>query len=750
MDNFYYGILNSFQGAIGRLVRHDRPEAALWLLVDHILLTLQQPVYITIGLRCGGAYVPWYSSLSSQDRAFLGLVDMAGESFGEEVRRDRWVVRDTRERFAVGIRLLPREEGSGALNTNHRARGAIGKLIDDNDGIVLDALHAYDSSAGEVKAEVNDNGELVKALAQGDIYLRSLRDNLGRVIDTLGRNKLTESKRGDGLNLFAVFRRPAIARVVMPPSGSWDRQRVGARYTYSASLCLSQMQRDWLERHSIVAARLEEPLGAGFRSIADTPLSQGNIDFSVPDERRSRLWSRQYYGDDGGGEERESYEDTLYKLAFDEAEPPGTETIFYVPIHVQGIPWLALFTFNRGLDRRASMTRNYLIYRDLVPLLSESLSLAVQETFAEAVATAATDAFQDQRGLAGFVDAANRELKVLSAHYPYPHIHLSISGDESERLNIHATDLDYSIYLHVDKRIPQLPYRLLDLSFLRSRLEQRLQSALDHLQGQYRESLFVFGHHAGRLFQESGLPGLKTAGNPTLAAMKSRLFSAWGMSAAIRPLKQPGKGLPRDWFPKEFSGKSWRAPKRQIERRVRDICRFYLAGVSADLEPSWTVIWESEGKSSEESFRRVGKAVEKPLGWIPPLSGGVPVEVGTLAVTLGLAEIIRNARNHLSLSATDFKIGIRQREISRRVAVIRIVADECVCTVSVSSVHTRDANLFSNTVEQIQKIERTALLVGGQAVVSTSQARKGEIITRSFEWATATWEYRFGLIKGME
>ena len=768
--DFGRSILSSFAGSCARLLRRERFEAILWLLADHILLTYQSPVYVTMGVRKGAVFHPCFSSLSENDRKFLGLRPIHREFENLGPSADSLTITDSRRDIAISIRCLPTAGGlrGDSVDMLRRGRRVILSLLNAKPELMRNAL-AWCLASG-VKGERATGSHLDQAVVRADKYMDPLRHRIGRALDHIGRTELTESPSGEGLNLFAVIRQPTLSRVVEPPVGQWDVEREGVEYSYTASLCLSESQSLWLSSRAINPIELQSALSPGTRSIADTPLSQGSVDFSLPNEWRGDLeWSRQHYKGEGfKGNSRKRSEDILYQMAFDGADYCGAETIFYIPVHLSGIPWLALFSFNQAEDSAASMFRNYLLYRDLVPLLSESISLAAQSAFADSLGAAAVRAFEMSRGLPRFVDEANEEWSVIHHFYPYQRVRLSIAGSEGDCLDVGLGDLGYKLYLSAE--LPgcgELPYRLLDLPILRRSIQERLQQAVDHFQGQFKEALFVFGHHAGKLFQESGLPGLDTQGDPRLTGMKHRLFAAWGMSAAIRPLKNPGRGLPPDWFPQEFSLRQWVVSPQEIVERVADICRFYLATIADKLEPDWTVLWEVEGRPDcEVTFKELATSFGEPLRGLPPLGASEVAIPGTLALTLGLAEIIRNARAPFILNKRDFIRGIDAHMVGKLVMRVRVESQphDQACTVSIANIHIRDEakDLYSSTIEQIQRLERTALasnvsfvreferrVLPAEAgpIVETSQASLAGVVNDYFDWVSSRWSYFYGNLK---
>lgn len=740
-------IVNGFRGACGRLIRSGQEQAVLWLLVDHILIYVQEPIYVTLGKRSGGRIIPRFSSLSAQDRRFLGLVPLEHEKMNDE--SDRILLHDEKKQLAVLLRCLPADKSPRSpediINVVRHREGGIRRLLAVKRDLVLSVLDWYEPESHEywIDNDRVDEDALSRAVERSDDFLKPIRAGIGLVLDSLGRTELTESPSEGLMNLFAVARRPSTNRVVIPPSGYRDIEREAVTYSYTAGLILSEKQTDVLKSRGISCSELEKPLPSGMRSIADTPLAQGNIDFGIPNERLQHSgFSRQYYGEASNDTKlRLSGESALIQTHTDDAT--GSEEIFYIPIHIGGLPWIALFTLNDPGDE-GRFLRNYLLYRDLIPLLSESTSLAMQTAFSDAIAQTVTSSFFKLRGVRSFLDTANRELADISLFYPYPTVKLDHEGYEEEKLYLEGEGLGYDIYLRLGKNRGSLGYRLLDPGLLRRNITQRLQGAIDHQRGEYKEALFIFGHHAGKLFQESGLPGLNLSTYPDLAHMRSRLFLAWGMSAAIRPLKNPGGKLPKDWFPSGFFDEPWTPDLHLIMKAIIGICRFYAAGISQDLRPDWKIRLFSQGAITEWTVGELSRIGSPPLPNLPPLNSIIGSAGGTLALTIGIAEIMRNAGTHLNLYARSFDIGISEGDLDPYVLEIEVESPhKKSCSVTVRNVCRLPSNPRSDTIAGIQQLERTALTVDGAQLVETDQPTLGDEITKHFGWVQCTWTYRY-------
>lgn len=757
-DEFYSGIVNGFLGACGRLLRPGQADAALWLLVDHILLLFQSSVYVNIFRRDGDQWMPIFSSLPPQDRLFLGLPDAEAERI--EPGSAFHVVSDTGN-VGVTVRHLPMPEshaekdaavlqssGFGDAQTTENIQRLVDRFASDED---IDLRHfSWTRYLARLTARHDNNS--ISLPARADVL--KLQSAVGSVLDSVGRSRLTQSPSGKGINLFAVVRYPSAARIIDPPRALVDPARTERRsqveYNYSLKLLLSPGQCQWLALNHVDPDQLSEALPNGARSIADTPIGQGNVDFSLPNERKEDFpGSRQYYPRRrGAGAKRIVAEDVLYRLAFDGQTSTGDETLFYVPIHLNGVPWLALFTFNQGPRSPESMMRNYFLYRDLIPLLSESMSVACQNAFAESLAESATNAFEEARGRVDFIDVVNEAWRSTAGLYPYGVPSLTRDGPPADKLDL---DIPYSLFLRCPGPEAVLPYRTLDHARVRATISHALQRAALRLRSVYhhlyKDALFVFGHQAGKLFQESGLAGYVPADNPSALRMKNRLFLAWGMAEAIRALKYEQAGLPKDWFDIEEDG-TVNSSLAEAADSALLVSQFYVAGAAASLDPRLPIRLRAPGQVLDITIAQTAAWLHQDFESLPPLRYSREGQLGTLALTFGLAELIRNAFHHILTNSAELLAALADREIEAPVLDLSISTQADTLVITVRNRKWGSDKLRVDTLHRIQDIERAVFVFDGKTFVETGTP-ESEPGADEIQWVSATWEFRYGQIVEM-
>ena len=118
---------------------------------------------------------------------------------------------------------------------------------------------------------------------------------------------------------------------------------------------------------------MEWPLGATARSIADSVFSSGVVDFSDEQTGQGRdIPSTDKQSDDW---KRQQAEKRVYGAIAKDRH------VFYVPIHVSGIPWLALFTISPRSAKIATWAHTYALYRSLVSDAIENIRALAKSTY---------------------------------------------------------------------------------------------------------------------------------------------------------------------------------------------------------------------------------------------------------------------------------------------------------------------------------------------------------------------------------
>lgn len=150
---------------------------------------------------------------------------------------------------------------------------------------------------------------------------------------------------------------------------------------------------------------------------------------------------------------------------------------------------------------------------------------------------------------------------------------------------------------------------------------------------EYSNLLGVFGHHVGTLFKTSGALRLwnDRAQSPEVRGVIHHLLPIWGVSQAISLHKKQGEqgSLPADWVTP-----GWNDPPGVLAS-LRSLVAYLHSGIRS--EPPFLPWWLEERPLTLE---------ESPLLSLPPLNDNPVVLDKTLALTIGLVEMLNNLRKY--------------------------------------------------------------------------------------------------------
>lgn len=234
--------------------------------------------------------------------------------------------------------------------------------------------------------------------------VKLVRPIVNRVLAPVSDSPLLKELLGTSLpflNMFCVLR------------SAMNSAPRNVHFSYDAQLLLSisQVEAISFTFGKSLPALLELPLGATARSIADSVFCSGVVDFS--DEQTGQ--GRDISSDDPNSQdwERRRAEAQVYGAI---AKDPN---VFYVPVHVSGIPWLALFTISPRSERTATWAHNYAIYRSLVNEIAENTRTLAKSIYIDLVQEAFVDEYRRQ-DKGSFVQRVNNRWEQLPLVLPFP------------------------------------------------------------------------------------------------------------------------------------------------------------------------------------------------------------------------------------------------------------------------------------------------------------------------------------------
>ncbi|MEY4905999.1 MAG: hypothetical protein RLZZ292_3814, partial [Bacteroidota bacterium] len=240
-------------------------------------------------------------------------------------------------------------------------------------------------------------------------FVKPLRDALDKTFKDIWNAQLLRIKNNSGLsipNLFCVLKTATI-----------DSRRND--FNYTAQVLLTHKQKnviqEWLkgkgEKNALkLVENIEIPLGKKARSIADSSFASGLIDFSHEQAGEGR--------DDYGNSTLDLLRGEAEQLVYSQIYSPNR--VFFVPIHVEGVTWLSLFTLtNVDDDNDAAWEHNYHVYMSIIPVVSNNIRIEAREVFIKVVSEIILNYVKTVDNNFNCINAINEDLVKISAIYPF-------------------------------------------------------------------------------------------------------------------------------------------------------------------------------------------------------------------------------------------------------------------------------------------------------------------------------------------
>lgn len=408
------------------------PEVMLYPFLDNNLLLHQAPLVFAFweGDRCV------YSSLKDSD--FLSRHAIALES----PRKSGVLIRKTP--YSMSIHRFPGGYTHNAgdtieLHVDSEATSLTHALLNEAQGFSLP--DEFFTSLGASIASHTDREYQAIQVSEGMSHVEMLFAEVKVLLDPFRvalDDVFADSFRSDQLKIRkGSLQYPNVFAVVRTcPTSS---RRYNGMFDYTAGLLLlSEMKsalRQWCAHtcaHELdgyhgqcplhfsnadqCLTAFEQPLGLHSRSVSDLVFSSGIVDFGR--QASEEKWDVSVAGDDLD-EQRRAIEQCVY---------PSGWRLFYIPVHVGGTPWLALFTFTPQdpASDPGAWHHNYSFYRDLAQKAAALIRQEAHDAYAGLLAKHLVKNMESWvTPMATMVSHINQDAQRLSQVYPFPLVSLA-------------------------------------------------------------------------------------------------------------------------------------------------------------------------------------------------------------------------------------------------------------------------------------------------------------------------------------
>jgi hypothetical protein len=460
-------------GLIGAITTYSVNEVFLYPVIDNLILLLQQPLIVSF----------YHRSPRVNEPKFTTLLD---PGLRHKLRKPP--VRPAAERFMVPI---PRTEFSACFQTIDTSSGIrqatlgalepgqlgqfeqiFSDLYVDASYVGLKALDAIgqglDRGPDKFRAEPLPAGTDAPSEDEVREMLEPMRKVITEAYADYKDSPLISYLKGPELpitNLFCVVR------------NSIDGSRSGL-FNYTARVMLSDVQKEQIARrfgsNEKLSEYLEYPLGMTARSFADYVFASGVLDFSseTPGQGRDQSSSEK----DSQDRRRKEAERRIY-----EAITPEPKT-FYIPIHIAGVPWLALFTLTPAPEDPIeidplSWAHNSLLYQILIPRIAERLRAGARLAYLQLIGRKFAEALSESDS-STLIARVNRAWERILRVYPHHGVRLAAAESRCANSLTLPDTREVCIKLYENPYyVRKINYDLLNISHVEDVCRRALQEA---------------------------------------------------------------------------------------------------------------------------------------------------------------------------------------------------------------------------------------------------------------------------------
>lgn len=231
-----------------------------------------------------------------------------------------------------------------------------------------------------------------------DLDLRSvekcreaIREILNDTFKTYSKDSFIYNEDHEISQVFGVIRYPS------------DLRR---SFGYTAQILFSKNQKKKIEEENFSIDELEKPLKSSDKfslSLGDRSFELGTVQFGLP-------FNTELQRDE---------ETRFYTWLLDNAPP---KSVFYIPIHVNGVPWIAIYrVLGEGKNESSEWQweEYFQMYTLYTPLIADKIRTYTYEKFLHLVDSFVSESLKTN-SIYSLVSNINKSFEVLSCFFPFP------------------------------------------------------------------------------------------------------------------------------------------------------------------------------------------------------------------------------------------------------------------------------------------------------------------------------------------
>jgi len=299
---------------------------------------------------------------------------------------------------------------------------------------LYEAASSYQNREEHEKSETHcDRVDL--SIDELNYFLKPIEEVLNDITKDIGSFPDLTIKKNCLPNLFAVV------KVFLG-----EKLRYKNQFDYSCRFMLLKKVRQWLEDKNNyedsdkrkLLSILEEPLPYSLRSLSDFVFSNGTVTFRLDlNVEQDSNEKDDFSGLRSDSESDDKTKDWLKFVApFERKIYPDKPYIFYSPVHVNSVPWVAIYTLSD--EDESVWYYNYLFYRHVGQRVASQIRSKASSIYVDLFVRSVINALESKvyTDISDIAFRINERLRKLAQVYPFPLGQFAEEGEKFQCLDM--------------------------------------------------------------------------------------------------------------------------------------------------------------------------------------------------------------------------------------------------------------------------------------------------------------------------